>query len=127
ATPHIGGSTEEAQEFVGIQIAEQVRDYLLEGVVRAAVNAPSVSAEQYAKVQPYLTLAGRLGQFAAQTATGRLKRIKITCSGEFSETNANLIRNAAIAGVLNRFLTEKANLINAASVAKERGFGVSQT
>jgi len=127
ATPHIGGSTEEAQEHVGIVIAEQVRDYLLKGVVRAAVNAPAVSAEQYTKVSPYLTLAERLGQFAAQTATGRLKRIKITYSGDFSETNANLIRNAALAGVLNRFLEEKANLINAGSVAKERDFGVSQT
>ncbi len=127
ATPHIGGSTEEAQEVVGIRIAEQVRDYLTNGVVLAAVNMPSVSAEQYAELSPYITLAERLGTFAAQTATGRLVRIKLTYSGDFGETNSHLIRNSAIAGILNRFLEQKANIINAAQVAKERGFGVSET
>jgi len=127
ATPHIGGSTEEAQELVGIRIAEQVRDFLTDGVVMNAVNMPSVSAEQYAKLSPYLKLAERLGKFAAQIVDGRLVRVKLTYSGEFGETNSHLIRNAALAGVLNRFLEEKANLINAAQVAKERGFGVAET
>ena len=126
ATPHIGGSTEEAQENVGIRIAEQVRDFLADGVVMNAVNMPSVSAEQYARLSPYLKLAERLGKFAAQIALGRLVRVKLTYSGEFGETNSHLIRNAALAGVLNRFLEEKANLINAAQVAKERGFGVAE-
>ena len=126
-TPHIGGSTAEAQELVGIRIAEQVRDYLLSGVVMNAVNMPSVSAEQYAGLAPFLTLAERLGSFTAQIAEGRLVRIKLTYSGTFGETNSHLIRNAALTGVLNRFLDEKANLINAAGVAKERGLGVSET
>lgn len=126
-TPHIGGSTEEAQEVVGIRIAEQVRDYLLDGVVMNAVNMPSVSAEQYAELAPYLTLAERLGSFTAQIAEGRVVRIKLTYSGTFGETNSHLIRNAALTGVLNRFLDEKANLINAAGVAQERGLGVSET
>ncbi|MBI1352703.1 MAG: phosphoglycerate dehydrogenase [Acidobacteria bacterium] len=126
ATPHIGGSTEEAQELVGIRIAEQVRDFLSDGVVMNAVNMPSVSAEQYARLSPYLKLAERLGKFTAQIASGRLVRVKLTYSGEFGETNSHLIRNAALAGVLNRFLEEKANLINAAQVAKERGFGVGE-
>lgn len=127
ATPHIGGSTEEAQELVGIRIAEQVRDYLTDGVVRNAVNMPSVSADQYAELAPYLKLGERLGSFAAQIADGRLVRIKLTYSGDFGETNSSLIRNAALTGVLNRFLDEKANLINAAGVAKERGLGVGET
>lgn len=127
ATPHIGGSTEEAQELVGIRIAEQVRDFLSDGVVMNAVNMPSVSAEQYARLSPFLKLAERLGKFTAQIAEGRLVRVKLTYSGEFGETNSHLIRNAALAGVLNRFLEEKANLINAAQVAKERGFGVAET
>ncbi len=127
ATPHIGGSTEEAQELVGIRIAEQVRDYLLNGVVMSAVNTPSVSAEQHAELAPFLTLAERLGSFTAQIADGRLVRVKLTYSGSFGETNSHLIRNAALAGVLNRFLDEKANLINAAGVAKERGLGVGET
>lgn len=127
ATPHIGGSTEEAQETVGIRIAQQVRDYLKDGVVMHAVNMPSVSAEQYSELSPYLKLAEGLGSFVAQTATGRAVRIKLTYSGDFREPNSSLIRNAALSGVLNRFLEEKANLINAAGVAKERGYGVSET
>jgi len=127
ATPHIGGSTEEAQELVGIRIAGQVRDYLNDGVVMSAVNMPSVSADQYAELAPFLQLGERLGSFAAQIADGRLVRIKLTYSGNFGETNSSLIRNAALTGVLNRFLDEKANLINAAGVAKERGLGVGET
>ncbi len=127
ATPHIGGSTEEAQESVGIKIAQQVRDYLRDGVVLNAVNTPSVSAEQYKQVGPYLALAERLGSLTAQIADGRLVRIKLTYSGDFGETNSALIRNAAVAGILNRFLEEKANVINAAQVAKERGIGVGES
>ena len=126
ATPHIGGSTEEAQEKVGIKIAEQVRDYLKDGVVRNAVNMPSVSAELYRELAPYLKLAERLGSFVAQVATGRLVRIKLTYSGNFADTNQALIRNSALSGLLNRFLEEKANVINAAQVARDRGFGLSE-
>jgi len=126
ATPHIGGSTEEAQEKVGIRIAQQVRDYLKDGVVMSAVNMPSISAEQYGKLAPFLTLAERLGSFAAQTLQGRPVRLKITYSGNFGETNSALIRNAALSGVLNCFLSQKANLINAAQIAHERAFGISE-
>lgn len=127
ATPHIGGSTAEAQEKVGIRIAEQVRDYLKDGVVMNAVNTPSVSAEQYGHLAPYLTLGENLGSFVAQISEGRLVRIKLTYSGDFDETDSSLIRNAALTGLLNRFLEQKANLINAAGVAKERGIGVGET
>jgi D-3-phosphoglycerate dehydrogenase len=127
ATPHIGGSTEEAQETVGIRIAEQVRDYLKGGVVTNAVNMPSITAEQYGSLRPYLDLADRLGSFVAQIVTGPPKRLKIVYSGNFSETNTSLLRNAALAGVLNRFLSQKANLINATQVAASRGLAVSET
>ncbi|MGC1373953.1 MAG: hydroxyacid dehydrogenase, partial [Candidatus Sulfotelmatobacter sp.] len=65
-TPHIGGSTFEAQEAVGVQIAQQVREYLKHGVIQNAVNVPSVSAEEYAEMQPYIILAERMGSFLAQ-------------------------------------------------------------
>ena len=126
ATPHIGGSTEEAQETVGVRIAEQVRDYLNSGVVTNAVNMPSISAEQYGKLRPYLDLASRLGSFVAQIATSRPRRVDITYSGNALKENTSLIRNAALAGILNRFLSQKANLINAAQVASERGLGISE-
>ena len=126
ATPHIGGSTEEAQAKVGIDIAVQVRDYLKSGVVVNAVNTPSVSADQYRRLAPYLQLAERLGSFVAQTSIGRPVRAKITYSGEFGETDATMIRNAALSGVLNSFLSQKANLVNASQIARERALGVSE-
>lgn len=126
ATPHIGGSTEEAQESIGIRIAQQVRDYLRDGVVLNAVNMPAITAEQYGQLRPYLELADRLGSFVAQIATGRPQRARIVYSGNFGETNSSLIRNAALSGVLNRFLSEKANLINATQVAARRDFGVNE-
>jgi D-3-phosphoglycerate dehydrogenase len=126
ATPHIGGSTEEAQETVSVRIAEQVRDYLNGGVVTNAVNMPSISAEQYGKLRPYLDLASRLGSFVAQIATARPQRVTITYSGNILKENTSLIRNAALTGILNRFLSQKANLINAAQVAAERGLAVSE-
>ena len=66
ATPHIGGSTEEAQEIVGVRIAEQIVEYLKSGVAINAVNMPALSPEQYRALSPYATLAERLGAFAAQ-------------------------------------------------------------
>ena len=126
ATPHIGGSTEEAQETIGIRIAEQVRDYLRDGVVLNAVNMPAITAEQHAQLQPYLELASRLGSFVVQIGTGRPKDARIVYSGNFGETNTSLIRNAALSGILNRFLSDKANLINAAQVAAQRNFGVNE-
>ena len=87
---------------------------------------PPVSAEQYGRLAPFLKLAERLGSFVAQTSKGRPVRIKITYYGEFGETEATMIRNAALSGVLNCFLSQKANLINAAQIARERAIGVSE-
>src|SRR5215468_4346773 len=71
-TPHTGGSTQEAQEAVGVQIARQVKEYLKHGVIQNAVNVPSVSAEEYALMQPYIVLAERMGAFLAQVSEGSL-------------------------------------------------------
>ena len=70
-TPHIGGSTHEAQEAVGQQIAMQVKEYLKHGVIQNAVNVPSVSHEEYQELQPYISLAERLGSFVAQISDRR--------------------------------------------------------
>ena len=74
-TPHIAGSTAEAQEAVGIQIAMQVREYLKLGVVQNAVNLPSLSHEEYVQLAPYIDLAGRLGSFLAQAGKGGIEAI----------------------------------------------------
>lgn len=125
-TPHIAGSTNEAQDAVGIQIAQQVREYLLKGVIQNAVNVPSVTGEEYEQMLPYIALAERLGTFLAQTSEGSVEEIAVSYSGEIGEWKTDLIRNAAVAGVLNQMAHEKANTVNAASIAEERGVRVSQ-
>src|SRR6266446_4793442 len=125
-TPHIGGSTHEAQEAVGYQIALQVKEYLKSGVIQNAVNVPSVSHEEYAEMQPYVVLAERLGSFLAQVSDGTLEEISVRYSGHIAEWKTELIRNAAIKGVLNQMLDEKANLVNAASIASSRGLRVHE-
>jgi len=125
-TPHIGGSTFEAQEAVGVQIAQQVREYLKHGVIQNAVNVPSVSAEEYAEMQPYIVLAERMGAFLAQISEGSIEEISLRYSGHIAEWKTELIRNAAIKGILNQTLEEKANLVNAASLADLRGLRVHE-
>jgi D-3-phosphoglycerate dehydrogenase / 2-oxoglutarate reductase len=125
-TPHVGGSTSEAQEAVGVQIAKQVKDYLKDGVIQNAVNVPSVSHEEYMKLQPYVVLAERLGAFLAQVSDGTLEEISMRYSGGISEWKTDLIRNAGAKGVLNQYLQEKANLVNAAAIADSRGLRLTE-
>jgi D-3-phosphoglycerate dehydrogenase len=123
-TPHIAGSTHEAQEAVGVQIAQQLREYLTRGVIQNAVNVPSVTAEEYADMYPYIVLAERLGAFLAQANSGNLVEIGLGYSGRIANWKTELVRNAAVMGVLNQMLSEKANLVNAASIADSRGIRV---
>jgi D-3-phosphoglycerate dehydrogenase len=123
-TPHIAGSTGEAQEAVGIQIARQVRDYLKLGVVQNAVNLPSLSHEEYVVLAPYIDLAGRLGSFLAQAGKHGIEAIDLVYAGTLAEAKIDLVRNAAIAGLLEG--SENVNRINAASVATERGIRIHE-
>ncbi len=125
-TPHIAGSTHEAQEAVGYQIALQVKEYLKHGVIQNAVNVPSVSHDEYLEMQPYIVLAERLGAFLAQASEGTLEEISIRYSGHIAEWKTELVRNAAIKGVINQALEEKANLVNAASIASSRGLRIHE-
>jgi len=125
-TPHVAGSTEEAQEEVGAQIAQQVRDFLAEGVLRNAVNLPTLSAEQYRRLRPYLELAERLGSLVAQVAPSRSGRVRISYAGEPAELGTSVLRNAVLQGLLNTVVEEKVNLVNAGAVAAERGLVVEE-
>jgi len=125
-TPHVAGSTAEAQEELGIQVAAQVRDYLAEGVIRNAVNLPALSPDQYKRVQPYLALAQQLGSLVSQAAATRPARIKIRYAGELAELGTHLLRNAVLAGLLNAVLDEKVNVVNAPAVAAARGLTVEE-
>ncbi|MGB2627038.1 MAG: phosphoglycerate dehydrogenase [Candidatus Acidiferrum sp.] len=126
STPHVAGSTAEAQEELGIQVAVQVRDYLLEGIIKNAVNLPALSPEQYRRVRPYLALADRLGSLVSQAAATRPARIKIRYAGELSEVGTHLLRSAVLAGLLNAVLDEKVNVVNAPAVAAARGLTVEE-
>jgi len=126
ATPHIGGSTEEAQEIVGVRIAEQLVEYLQNGVAVNAVNMPALTPEQYRAVGPYVTLAERLGRFAAFVASANPSAIRIGYSGEIADQNTALLRNAALAGVLSRSLGGRVNVVNAMQIAGDRNLCVTE-
>ena len=127
ATPHIAGSTAEAQEEVGTAIALQVRDYLADGLIRNAVNMPGLAPDQYRRLQPYLELGERLGAFVAQAAPSRsFSRVRIQYTGEPAELGSHVIRSAVLIGILNSVLAEKVNLVNASAVAAARGLVVEE-
>src|SRR5712692_1511749 len=125
-TPHIAGSTAEAQEEVGTQVAVQIRDYLTDGIIRNAVNLPALSADQYRRVRPYLELAERLGSLVSQATAARPERIRIRYAGEVAEVGTHLLRSAVLAGVLNAVLDEKVNVVNAPAMAAARGLTVEE-
>jgi D-3-phosphoglycerate dehydrogenase / 2-oxoglutarate reductase len=126
ATPHIGGSTEEAQEIVGLRIVEQLIQYLQNGIALNAVNVPAMTAEQYRTLAPYVELAERLGEFAAHVAQGNPNSVRLVYRGQIAEQNTLLVRNAGLAGVLSRSLASKANVVNALQFAADRGLAYAE-
>jgi len=125
ATPHIAGSTDEAQNAVGVQIALQVKTYLKTGVAQNAVNLPSVSDVEYQQISPYLELAERCAALLTVLLDGNLEEIHLTFTGPIAKWKTPLVRAAAIKGVLQQAAVETVNLINAPSLAEEIGVRVS--
>ena len=125
ATPHLGASTVEAQENVALQIAQQMAQYLLTDTVVNAVNAPSVSPEEMAKLGPYLTLAEQIGSFAGQIAEGRIRGVTVTYEGQASALDSRLLTAAALQGLLAPRL-DNINIVNAPFIARERGIAVRE-
>ena len=124
ATPHIAGSTEEAQNVVGTRIAEQLRNYLMTGAVKNAVNMPAISPEEFKKLEPYLQLGEKLGSFVAQLADKPISEVSISYDGGLADLNTHLVKNAVLKGVLSQMLADQINLINAGNFAKARGIEV---
>ena len=120
ALPHLGASTREAQERVGTDIAQQVRDYLKGGVIQSAVNFYSLAGDLYDKVRPAMDLAERLGLFLAQACRGSLERIELGVYGDLREIDTKPILAAAVTGVLRPHMAEGLTLVNALEVARER-------
>jgi D-3-phosphoglycerate dehydrogenase len=126
ATPHLGASTEEAQENVALQVAEQISDYLLTGAITNALNMPSINAEEAQKVKPWIVLAEKLGAFVGQLTDTSLQTVEILYEGRASELNQRALTQAAIAGLLKPALPD-VNMVNAPIVAKDRGIKISET
>lgn len=125
-TPHIGAATNEAQENVALAIAEQIADYLIRGVVRGAVNIPSVPADLLPKIQPYLILAEKLGAFLSQSHEGGLEQLTIEYRGEVAALATAPVTVAALKGLLTPILEVPVNYVNAPMVAKERGIEIQE-
>jgi D-3-phosphoglycerate dehydrogenase len=123
-TPHLGASTAEAQEAVAFTVAEQMRDYLLSGALRGAVNMPAVAAKELAVLQPYLSLAESLGRFQAQLVDGAVRGVRLEFAGELVETDAAPVTRAFLAGLL-RDVSARVNVVNAFVIAEERGISVT--
>ena len=107
--------------MVGVEIAEQVRGFLKEGIIRNAVNFPSVSFEEYKKLGPFLRLGENLGAFLSQISEGRMNEIGIRYYGETVDLNTTLVANAVIVGMLKPILCQGVNVINARKILDERG------
>jgi D-3-phosphoglycerate dehydrogenase len=127
ATPHLGASSEQAQINVATAIAEQMVDYLTNGLIRNAVNMPSMSPKMIEQLQPYMLLAERLGRFLSMYFQGNVRGLKITYGGDLRELELAPVTNAAQKGFLERGLGEEVNLVNAPVIMRNRGIQVEVT
>jgi D-3-phosphoglycerate dehydrogenase len=125
-TPHIGAQTTEAQENVAVGIAEQIVDYFTRGVAKGAVNIPSVSPELLPRLQPFLTLAEKLGSLQMQLSQGGIERVTVEYSGEVASLSVAPLTIAVLKGLLNPIMEHPVNYVNAPIVAKERGIEVKE-
>ena len=126
-TPHLGAATEKAQLNVAIAVAEQVRDYLTTGVVRNAVNLPSVSAEDLEVLRPFIVLGEKLGLFQGQIERGGISEIDVEYAGEVAERNVAPITVAVLRGILAPWVGDEVNFVNAPVVAQKHGVRVIET
>jgi D-3-phosphoglycerate dehydrogenase len=127
-TPHLGASTSEAQENVALQIAEQMADYLVQGAIANALNAPSVTAEEAPILKPWIALAEMLGSFAGQVTEHALEEIEIEYVGEVGTLNLRPLTAALTAGLLLPLVGEGGvNMVSAPVVARERGIHITET
>jgi D-3-phosphoglycerate dehydrogenase len=125
-TPHLGASTEEAQENVGIEVAEAITDYLLHGTVRNAVNLPNLDAKTYAVVKPYLNLGEKLGRLLAELAPKRNDRLVVTYGGKATELPGDPITRSVLKGFLAAVGGPEVNQVNVRTMAKSLGLLVEE-
>ena len=125
-TPHLGASTEEAQANVAVAICEQIVELLLDGTIKNAVNAPSVTQEALGKSKPYLTLAEALGAFQAQISEGAISSVAVSYVGEVAKLETKPLMHSVLKGLLSPVLRDEVNYVNAPALAEARGIHVSE-
>jgi D-3-phosphoglycerate dehydrogenase len=126
ATPHLGASTNEAQENVALQIAEQMSDYLLAGAVTTALNMASISAEEASRLKPFIGLIDKLGAFAGQIADDGLEAVEIEYEGDVAHLNTQPLTATALASLM-RPLMPDVNIVSAPAVLKQRGTPLTES
>ena len=124
-TPHLGAATNEAQENVALQVAEQMSDYLLRGAITNAVNFPSITAEEAPKLKPFIKLAEKLGSFAGQLTRSGIRKVTVVYEGQVAGLKTKALTASAIAGLLRPLLSD-VNVVSAPVVAKERGIAIDE-
>lgn len=122
-TPHMGASSHEAQHNVAVGIAEQIGDFLVEGVAHNSVNAPAVDSETLRAIAPYVILGEKIGAFLAQRTNGPVRKLEVTLGGEIATQDASYLALSVLVGVLNQSELG-VNRVNAPLIAKERGIRV---
>jgi D-3-phosphoglycerate dehydrogenase / 2-oxoglutarate reductase len=128
ATPHIAASTEEAQELVGVETAMTVRDFLRDGVVRNAVNFPSVHQDELKRLQPWIRLSEHLGALVSQLGVARIEAIGVRYYGALTEApGVGILAASVAAGVLKPILSSGVSIVNARAVARERGIDIVES
>jgi D-3-phosphoglycerate dehydrogenase / 2-oxoglutarate reductase len=127
ATPHIAASTREGQELVGSETAAALRDFLKDGIIRNAVNFPSLSPEEFKRLQPFALLGERLGTFIAQMNDERISEVSLRYYGELTQSRTGVIVNAVLAGLFKPLLSYGVTVVNARSVAAENGIEIVES
>ncbi len=126
-TPHLGASTEEAQVNVAIDIAEQIVEVLAGHPARAAVNMPPVSADMLARLQPYLTLAEKIGSLHAQLTSSPISEVEVVYAGDFEALPTVHLTRAVLKGLLEPVVAESVNYVNAPAIAAGRGIKITES
>lgn len=128
-TPHLGASTVEAQQNVAVTVAKQCIEVLRGGSAKFVVNAPMIPADQAERIEPYATLASKMGKLLIQLTEGRLEAVEIEYGGKAADfgSNAKYITRIALKGLLDTILQNPVNIVNAEFVAKERGIKISES
>jgi D-3-phosphoglycerate dehydrogenase len=126
-TPHLGASTAEAQELVGIEIAEAVRATLLQGEIRNSVNMPNIDAKTLSTLGPWIELGSKLGLFLAQIAPKRAEKLSIRYSGRLVDLDLTAVTRALVTGFLRHIHGEEVNQVNAPAILRNLGLEVVET